>query len=206
MARSSEEWLSLQKASARIGVSPATLRSWADGGRVKTFRTPGGHRRFRAQDVNSLAAAPTRADSRWRLLENSALGKAHLAVEPKDRHLSWYEALTPNARIAHREIGRKMVRLLIDILSGRVETEGAHARALGKEYAQLERRLGINLTDAVEGFVFFRSTFLESVMEFGRGIDGLKAAEIVEWLYRLNAVIDDVLVGMIENYAHEPRR
>lgn len=206
MAQLTEEWLSLQKASARIGVSPATLRSWADGGRVKTFRTPGGHRRFLAQDVNSLAAAPTRADSRWRLLENSALGKAHLAVEPNEMHLGWYEALTPNARNAHRDIGRKLVRLLIDVLSGRIEEEDAHARALGKEYARLERRLGISLTDAVEGFVFFRSTFLESVMEFGRGIDGLKASEILEWLYRLNAVIDQVLVGMIENYALDPKR
>ena len=40
------DWLSLTEASRILGVSGATLRRWADDGRVPVFTTPGGHRRF----------------------------------------------------------------------------------------------------------------------------------------------------------------
>ena len=49
-----EQWMSLGEAASRLGVDEATLRHWADTGRVKTFRTPGGHRRFREGDVQAL--------------------------------------------------------------------------------------------------------------------------------------------------------
>ena len=39
-------WLSLGEASRLLGVTPATLRRWADHGDVAAFVTPGGHRRF----------------------------------------------------------------------------------------------------------------------------------------------------------------
>jgi len=48
--------LSLQEASERLHVHADTLRQWADRGRIRTFRTPGGHRRFQAADVEALAA------------------------------------------------------------------------------------------------------------------------------------------------------
>jgi excisionase family DNA binding protein len=34
-----------------FGVSPATVRSWADNGRLKAFRTLGGHRRFGSHQI-----------------------------------------------------------------------------------------------------------------------------------------------------------
>ena len=51
LTRTNDEWLSLRRASALIGVHPATLRSWADQGRVASQRTAGGHRRFRRSDL-----------------------------------------------------------------------------------------------------------------------------------------------------------
>ena len=55
-ARETAAWLSLHEASQRLNVHPATLREWADRGRIRTFRTPGGHRRFSVEDVDALAA------------------------------------------------------------------------------------------------------------------------------------------------------
>ena len=52
--RKSDDWLSLQSASKQLGVSPATLRHWADKGKVRAFRTPGGHRRFSETEMRAL--------------------------------------------------------------------------------------------------------------------------------------------------------
>lgn len=47
-------WLTLGEAARYLGVAQSTVRSWSDVGRVPTFRTPGGHRRFRQQDLDSF--------------------------------------------------------------------------------------------------------------------------------------------------------
>lgn len=52
MARSQ---LSSTQAARLLGVSSQTLRSWADQGKVRCFRTVGGHRRFDPIDIAALA-------------------------------------------------------------------------------------------------------------------------------------------------------
>ena len=39
-----------------LRVDPKTVTRWASTGRIGFIRTPGGHRRFRASEVNSLLA------------------------------------------------------------------------------------------------------------------------------------------------------
>ncbi len=48
------KWLSLQEASRMLGVHPSTLRQWADAGKIHTVRTPGGHRRYPAEQIRKL--------------------------------------------------------------------------------------------------------------------------------------------------------
>lgn len=47
--------VTLREAALALSVSPSTLRRWSDEGRIRAIRTPGGHRRFRAQDIRALA-------------------------------------------------------------------------------------------------------------------------------------------------------
>src|SRR6202035_5121343 len=47
-------WLSLGEASRLLGITPGTLRRWADGGDVAAFVTPGGHRRFPRSAIEAL--------------------------------------------------------------------------------------------------------------------------------------------------------
>jgi excisionase family DNA binding protein len=42
-----------------FGVTTTTVKRWADDGRLASFKTPGGHYRFRAEDVESLKASTT---------------------------------------------------------------------------------------------------------------------------------------------------
>jgi len=51
-AEEAPEWLTLGEAARYLGVAQSTVRKWADMGRVETFKTPGGHRRFRRDDLD----------------------------------------------------------------------------------------------------------------------------------------------------------
>jgi putative resolvase len=43
--------LSISETAARLGVAITTLRRWGKEGRLESFRTPGGHRRYKIGDV-----------------------------------------------------------------------------------------------------------------------------------------------------------
>src|SRR2546426_11964313 len=49
-------WITLGQACKLLGVNESTLRRWADAGHVRSFRTPGGHRRFSEEDLRALVA------------------------------------------------------------------------------------------------------------------------------------------------------
>lgn len=49
--------LRLTAAAGELGVHPDTLRQWADEGKVPSWRTPGGHRRFRVEDLEAFRTA-----------------------------------------------------------------------------------------------------------------------------------------------------
>ena len=48
------EWLTLGQAAKYLGVAQSTIRKWSDQGLVPAFYTPGGHRRFRRQDLDTF--------------------------------------------------------------------------------------------------------------------------------------------------------
>jgi excisionase family DNA binding protein len=49
--------MKLAEVAAAFRVHPKTIIRWADAGKLPSFRTAGGHRRFRAADVRGLLAA-----------------------------------------------------------------------------------------------------------------------------------------------------
>jgi len=50
-------WLRVGDAAALLGVSANTVRRWTDAGRIPTHRSPGGHRRYRPEDLRPLLPA-----------------------------------------------------------------------------------------------------------------------------------------------------
>jgi excisionase family DNA binding protein len=50
------EWLTLGQAAHFLGVAQSTIRKWSDTGRVPAFYTPGGHRRYRREDLDRFVA------------------------------------------------------------------------------------------------------------------------------------------------------
>ena len=201
MATETQAWLTLREASEKIGVSPATLRAWADEGRVQTYRTPGGHRRFRVSESDTpMSGVRRRAETRWKLLEHSALGRVRLALESESPTSPPLPSFTPQASAEYRELGRTLIQLLVKALQ-KEQVDSARARELGKAYAALDRQYGIALRDAVAGLAFFRTAFVESVVEFLFGLGEPTADQLIAWLRRVNDIIDQVCLSMIEHQA-----
>src|SRR5438477_6413430 len=50
------DWLTLGQAAKYLGVAQSTIRKWSDLGRVPAFYTPGGHRRYRRNDLDAFLA------------------------------------------------------------------------------------------------------------------------------------------------------
>jgi len=49
-----DEWLTLGQAATYLGVAQSTMRKWTDSGRVVSFKTPGGHRRYKRSDLDQF--------------------------------------------------------------------------------------------------------------------------------------------------------
>ena len=73
------EWLTLGQAAAYLGAAQSTVRKWADGSRLPTFYTPGGHRRFRRSDLDAFLAgslpAPAAGERRRVLVVDDDAGR-----------------------------------------------------------------------------------------------------------------------------------
>ena len=52
--RRDPEWMTLGQAAKFLGVAQSTIRKWSDHGRIPTFYTPGGHRRYRRGDLEAF--------------------------------------------------------------------------------------------------------------------------------------------------------
>ncbi|MFQ6057743.1 MAG: recombinase family protein [Anaerolineae bacterium] len=200
MAEAAEgvKWLSLQQASELLGVHPATLRQWADRGKIRVFRTPGGHRRFAEEDVQALLQAKPRPDlaREVELLVQSALGRTRWQVgEGRLANESWYRRFDEPTRKHHRVLGRRLLGLLMRYLSdegGRSAVLG-EARDIGREYGDLALRRGLSLSEALRAFLFFRDFLLESVLQLPSS-----TVDVATIHHQINAFVDQVLLAMVE--------
>lgn len=62
MPQAAEELLTPGQVAALFKVSVTTVGNWADDGKLPSFRTPGGQRRFRRSDIETFIAEQRAAD------------------------------------------------------------------------------------------------------------------------------------------------
>ncbi len=182
-----------------MGVSPQTLRAWANEGRVQTYRTPGGHRRFQVDPAATTPTrSPRRSETRWRLLEHSALGQLHLLLDGQSESAQLLAALAPTARVTLRERARDLIRLGVESLA-RDETDmrGA-ADALARSFADWQEREGIGPLAAFAALAVIRRAFAAAIVEYAFGLGEPGVDELNRWLGRANDIIDRVCLSMVQ--------
>lgn len=213
--RQSSTWIGLGEASRLLGIAPGTLRRWADDGRIPVFTTPGGHRRFARTTLSALLpAARTRRPSLARLgasperMARAYHARARAGGPPADGTAvagrPWIAALADDVRDAFRARGRELVALLLEHLDApdadhATETLRA-ASELAAAYGREAATLGASLSEAVEGFLWFRSAFVDELGALARR-RGLDTREATALLAEAEAATDRLLVSMMTGHA-----
>ena len=199
--------LSLGPASRMLGVDPDTLRRWADEGRVETYVTPGGHRRFERRTIERLAA---NRHAGVRPLASLGAGsdrltRAYRRSYAADTHGFSAQADDGHALEQYRQDGRRLVDALVAHLDAdpadAVARSAAEARAAAL-VDDLARRMvasGTSLTEAVGLFVAARRPFLAELAGLGRrrALDSSRLAVLYE---DASGLLDRLLLRLVETY------
>ena len=188
------QWMSLGAACRILQVNEATLRRWSDRGLVRAFRTPGGHRRFFREDINTLTqkgSTPPMPESQ-RQWEEMALKRIRRRLHHNSvTQQPWHQSIDEGGRSRMRLFGRRLLSLVTMAANDRRRRHDVleEAHLLGKEYGQEMAMRAIPLTDTVEAFVFFRS----SLGELAQG----------DLTRQVSALTDQVLLGISSAYEHQ---
>jgi excisionase family DNA binding protein len=195
-------WLSLREAAQLLGVHPGTVRNWADKGLLPVYRTRGGHRRFKRDEVE-LWASTARGEPSvdpasvvQTAMHNIRLkiSEGRLAAEP------WYQKLDDEARHQYRESARSLFRGLVTYLSSGGEDGLPEARSIGYEYASRARRFALNSAEAARAFLFFRDALLQSVIEVYQAANVPSGKIWGQVLLGVNGFTDVVLLNLLDTF------
>lgn len=199
----STRWITLGQACKLLGVNESTLRRWADAGQVRSFRTPGGHRRFSEEDLRALIAGQGGAGREpYDSLGEMALSRIRRRLqEGRSQTASWYSGLPEEKRERLRPLGRRLVVLVSAYLTrGARRTQLAEeAREIGNDYGRQLAENGLSLHDALEAFFFFRKSLDETAMEVAQKSE-LSTKEAIEVWELLSDLADQVLLAIAETY------
>jgi excisionase family DNA binding protein len=190
-------WLTLHAASALLGVAPATVRRWADAGRIPTRRTPGGHRRFDPQAVQTLALAQRQAPP-------AETGPVVPFGSPVPGQQPWHTHLTHHGpgTVQMRELGQRLLGLLIQYLAWQGDDRRflADARAVGVGYGEAARAMGVPMSEIVQAFLYFRRTFWHMALQIPPVAQANDVQEMNRISERIEHFMDAVLLSTILGY------
>ena len=199
--------LSLGPASKVLGIHPDTLRRWADEGRIETFLSLGGHRRFdrrelervrssrqpgSVQPLSSLGATPARLSRAYR--------RSYIAEPAARSARSARSAVPAGDHEAFRTDGRGLVASLVAYLDasepGDRDAAESTAAALTNDLARRLAGGGISLTESVGLFVAARRPFLSELGVIARR-RALDAERISAMFEEASALLDRLLIRLI---------
>lgn len=116
------DWLRLGEAASALGVSLNTVRRWSDSGRLTCYRSPGGHRRYRISDVESLLRRQDESDA-----DTGRPAPIHQTATL--RRASMRTPLEALAQVAAEGIGVPACRILLRDSQGALRIAAAYDRA-----------------------------------------------------------------------------
>ena len=192
----------LSGAAAIAGVSTSTLRRWADEGRVPSFRTAGGHRRFRVRDVQQALAATQPAAGEVELFGEFAVSRIRRQLAaPRTRELVWLGGIDERARERLGLLGRHLLATIEEYLARRRPRAAvlAEARQFGLLYGSELAAAHLSVRHAIEAFTFFRRGIEEAARRYTVQ-QRFAPAEIDDLRDQLDVLTDRVLLGIAEAY------
>jgi excisionase family DNA binding protein len=201
----STRWVSLRRACDILGVDESTLRRWADTGRLRVYRTPGGHRRFSLPDLESMVAGENRPRGAEEI-ERIAVAKIRRQIQrARQQEDSWYTSLSEANRQLLRDLGRRLVEMAGEYLDKRTRHSGLleEAMAVGEQYGRILIDAGLPLPNAVNAYIGFRKTMDETTRQTAIR-EGMPLDEALAAYGQVHALGDQVLLGLASAYESLP--
>jgi excisionase family DNA binding protein len=199
-------WMTLTEACRLLGVSPSTVRRWADSGLVRTFVTPGGHRRFSRAGLESML--PDRPTSRPSLTDlgetpgRLARGYRRSSDESPNR-IPWVSELDDTKRERFRGYGRGIVTALLAALDADDPARRADllrsAEDACTQYGRLaaDESLGASMTADI--FLRFRRPFLAELGSLSRRRE-FDASATSALIAEANTALDGLLLATLRGW------
>lgn len=199
------DWISLGPASRQLGVDPDTLRRWSDVGRVRSFTTPGGHRRFAVADIARLQEARRSAKRPLATLGATPerMARAYARSYRASGSVPAADAIGATDRDAFRVEGRRLIEALTAYLdaTNQAAREAAEAEAMDA-VAATARRLGesdLDVAAAIGAFVSARRPFLAELESIGRR-RALEAPAVMGLYAEATALLDRLLLHFVATF------
>ncbi len=199
------EWVSMGEASALLGVAPATLRRWADTGEIRTFTTPGGHRRFSRPGLLAMLPAAREARPSLERLGETADRMTRVVRRQVARETAeppWLADLPAAGREPLRERGRRIAVALISYLDAPAGEREAALRAgeeAAAEYGRGAAAAGASLREAVQMFLSHRRPFVRELAKAARR-RALDAGETGGLLDAASDAVDRLLLATLAGF------
>jgi excisionase family DNA binding protein len=202
-----DPWLPLGVASRLVGVGHDTLRRWADSGKVQSYQTPGGHRRFLRSSLEAMVNSPRRPRYGVERLPDSRrtmAGDLHRRMERTGyAGQPWQARLSADQRADFRRWGQRTFDLVIEYVAAGRKAERqlliGEAEKMGALYGAEASRAGLTLAETVEAFLFFRSPVLDAIIGQLRR-RAAEVSEVTAAFHEANAAIDSVLVALMSSH------
>ena len=194
-------WVSLRGACAILRASESSVRRWADSGKIPVYRTPGGHRRFPQAELLALAGGHPEQQA----LTEAAVTRIRRQLDTGPDETPWYHDFDSELRAQLRPLGRRLVQIVDDYLSGggdRWALDG-EVDQIGASYGRALYQRRLPLSQAIQAVVFFRRSLDETAKQLAQSheLPDADAARAREEIARL---ADRVLVGVAAAYDHLP--
>ena len=197
------KWLTLSQASRLIGVHSATLRLWADQGLIDSYQTPGKHRRFLEQDVQAFIELRRQKKGRRGLtaLLDRAITRTQTGLQGAAQSNNWMVAFDDAARERQRELGRRLLGVMIQYLAREQHADLllTEARSIGLEYGAHCFNAGLSLSETVRAFFFFRDSVTEAVVWLPESV-GPARQEEMHFFRQVNEFLNHVHLAIVEAY------
>jgi excisionase family DNA binding protein len=207
--QTSTQWLTLKQASDFLGVHYTTLRTWADRGEIRVFRTPGGHRRFSAADLRRFLeeragqSIVTDSDA----FVNVAVGRVREEIQkiPHDQ-MRWHYPLDAHGSDERRRRGRQLFALAIAFVvkpkqRNRLLEEG---RQLGWDYGHEAAASQVGLVETGRAVQFFRSQLMQVL--HNEESTRMPDADDFQIQRLIDHFLDEMLYAVLEGYEQGLRR
>lgn len=195
-------WLSLKAAAEQLGVHPTTLRRWADAGDVPVYVTPGGHRRFLAEDIAALIDQRMQhnGDSTQRAWAQKALITTQRRIQDSS-HVKWLEVFSDEERQRQRQIGQRLLGLVMQHIAmpDSDDTLLVEAQDIAAQYATSCMQQGLNAAQALEIVMFFRDGIVESALQMPQ-VAQYDDVSRLRLLRRLNQIFNLLQLTLISRY------